>query len=63
MGYPEAALERATTVQQVMLKAISGEIHWLRVADGAARKEFDNARYPPRRRRPREPAAYVPRSD
>ncbi len=29
MPYPEAAWERAMTVQEVMLKAISGELHWL----------------------------------
>jgi len=33
MGYPESAWERAMTVQEVVLKALSGEIHWLRAAD------------------------------
>jgi len=33
MGYPEAAWERAMTVQEVMLKAISGEVHWYRAAE------------------------------
>jgi hypothetical protein len=33
MRYPEAAWERAMTVQEVTLKAISGEVHWYRVAD------------------------------
>jgi transposase len=33
MSYPDAAWERAMTVQQVMLKALSGEIHWFRAAD------------------------------
>jgi transposase len=33
MGYPEAAWERAMTVQEVMLKALSGEVHWFRAAD------------------------------
>ena len=33
MGYPDAAWERAMTVQEVMLKAVSGEIHWFRAAD------------------------------
>jgi hypothetical protein len=33
MSYPDAAWERAMTVQQVMLKALSGEIHWYRAAD------------------------------
>ena len=33
MAYPEAAWERAMTVQEVMLKALSGEIHWFRAAD------------------------------
>ncbi len=28
MTYPDAAWERAMTVQEVMLKALSGEIHW-----------------------------------
>ena len=29
MSYPEAAWERAMKVQEVMLKALSGEIHWV----------------------------------
>lgn len=33
MGYPDAAWERAMTVQEVMLKALSGEIHWFRAAE------------------------------
>lgn len=33
MSYPQAAWERAMTVQEVMLKALSGEIHWFRAAD------------------------------
>ncbi len=33
MTYPEAGWERAMTVQEVMLKALSGEIHWFRAAD------------------------------
>ena len=33
MGYPGAAWERAMTVQEVVLKALSGEIHWFRAAD------------------------------
>ncbi|MCH2472574.1 MAG: hypothetical protein MK486_21600 [Gemmatimonadetes bacterium] len=33
MGYPDAAWERAMTVQEVMLKAVSGELHWLQAAD------------------------------
>ena len=33
MGYPDAAWERAMMVQEVMLKALSGEIHWFRAAD------------------------------
>lgn len=33
MAYPEAAWERAITVQEVILKALSGEIHWYRAAD------------------------------
>jgi hypothetical protein len=28
MSYPEAAWERAMTVQEVMLKALSGKSHW-----------------------------------
>jgi len=32
MGYPESAWERAMTVQEVVLKALSGEIHWFRAA-------------------------------
>lgn len=33
MSYPNAAWERAMTVQEVMLKAISGEVHWFRAAE------------------------------
>src|SRR2546430_17030965 len=33
MPYPEAAWERAMTVQEVLLKAISGELHWFRAAE------------------------------
>lgn len=33
MGYPESAWERAMTVQAVILKAVSGEIHWFRAAE------------------------------
>ena len=31
--YPDAAWERAMTVQEVMLKAVSGELHWFQAAD------------------------------
>ena len=33
MTYPEAAWERVMTVQEVMLKALSGEVHWFRAAE------------------------------
>lgn len=33
MGYPDAAWERAMTVQEVMLKAVSGEWHWFKAAE------------------------------
>jgi transposase len=33
MPYPDAAWERAMTVQEVMLKALSGELHWFRAAE------------------------------
>ena len=33
MGYAASAWERAMTVQEVVLKALSGEIHWFRAAD------------------------------
>jgi len=33
MSYPQAAWERAMTVQEVVLKALSGQIHWFRAAD------------------------------
>jgi transposase len=33
MSYPDAAWERAMTVQEVMLKALGGEIHWFQAAD------------------------------
>jgi hypothetical protein len=32
MGYAAVAWERAMTVQEVVLKALSGEIHWFRVS-------------------------------
>jgi hypothetical protein len=33
MEYPKTAWERAMTVQEVMLKALSGEWHWFRAAE------------------------------
>jgi len=33
MAYPDAAWERGMRVQEVLLKALSGEIHWFRAAD------------------------------
>jgi hypothetical protein len=33
MPYQEAAWERAMTVQEVLLKAISGELHWFGAAE------------------------------
>ena len=33
MSYPEAAWERAMTVQEVLLKAIGGELHGFRAAE------------------------------
>src|SRR3954470_23241977 len=33
MTYPDAAWERVMTVQEVMLKALSGELHWYRAAE------------------------------
>jgi transposase len=33
MGYPESEWERAMRVQEVMMRALSGEIHWFRAAD------------------------------
>lgn len=33
MAYPDAAWERAMTVQEVLLKALSGEVHWFRAAE------------------------------
>ena len=33
MSYPDAAWERAMTVQEVLLKALSGELHWFKAAD------------------------------
>ena len=33
MPYPDAAWERAMTIKEVMLKALSGELHWFRAAD------------------------------
>jgi len=33
MSYPDAAWERALTVQEVLLKALGGELHWFRAAE------------------------------
>lgn len=33
MSYPEAAWERAMKVQEVIMKALTGEMHWYRAAD------------------------------
>ena len=33
MGYPDAAWERAMRVQDVILRALSGEMHWFRAAE------------------------------
>ena len=33
MSYPDAAWERAMKVEEVILKALSGELHWFRAAD------------------------------
>lgn len=33
MSYPDAAWEPAMTVQEVILKAISGEWHWFKAAE------------------------------
>src|SRR4030095_10153702 len=33
MAYPDAAWGRAMTVHEVILKALSGELHWFRAAD------------------------------
>ena len=33
MGYSEAAWERAMKMQEVILKALSGEIHWFQAAE------------------------------
>ena len=33
MSYPDAAWERAMNIQEVILKALSGEIHWFQAAD------------------------------
>ena len=33
MAYPTVAWEKAMDVQAVILKALSGEIHWFRAAD------------------------------
>jgi transposase len=33
MTYPASAWERAMTVQEVLLKALSGEVHWFRAAE------------------------------
>jgi transposase len=33
MAYPEAAWERAMTIREVMLKAVSGELHWFKAAE------------------------------
>ena len=33
MGYPESEWERVMQVHEVMMRALSGEIHWFRAAD------------------------------
>ena len=33
MGYSEAAWERALKIQEVILRALSGEIHWFQAAE------------------------------
>ena len=33
MSYPDAAWERAMTVQEVILKALSGQLHWFKAAE------------------------------
>ena len=33
MSYPEAAWEPAMKVQEVIMKALTGELHWYRAAD------------------------------
>ena len=33
MAYPDAAWERAMTIQEVLLKALSGEWHWFKAAE------------------------------
>ena len=33
MGYSEAAWERAMKIQEVILRALSGEIHWFQAAE------------------------------
>ena len=33
MSYPEAVWERAMTVQEVLLKALSGDLHWFKAAE------------------------------
>lgn len=33
MSYPDAAWERAMTVQEVLLKRFSGEVDWFRAAE------------------------------
>jgi len=33
MAYSDVAWERAMTVQEVLLKALSGEVHWFRAAE------------------------------
>lgn len=33
MSYSDAVWERAMTVQEVILKALAGEIHWFQAAD------------------------------
>ena len=33
MSYPDAAWERAMKVQEVIMKALTGERHWYRAAD------------------------------
>ena len=43
MGYAESVWERAMQVQEVVFRAMAGEIHWFRAADILGRERADDA--------------------
>ena len=44
MLYPPVALERAMTIREVVLRAMSGEITWIQAAECQRQSKFPQAR-------------------